>query len=250
MGPVYARSDSRVGAIVHGRIRPARRAAYRCDITYCTNKELTFDYLRDRIALAERTDRVQLADREAVAGRSACAKLILRGLFFAIVDEADSVLVDEARTPLIISGVGPASGARDCTTTALRACAAPRARARTFVLDASRTPSALTDKARTGWRNGPKNMRGCLGRAAARGAREAGVGRDAPVPSRHALSGARRQVQIIDEFTGRILADRTWEQGLHQMVEAKEGCRCPSQQTSVRVSPISASFGATCGSRA
>ena len=82
-----------------------RRAAYACDVTYCTNKELAFDYLRDRIVLG-RTPRPTAAAARAAARRAtrASSSLLLRGLHFAIVDEADSVLIDEARTPLIISG--------------------------------------------------------------------------------------------------------------------------------------------------
>ncbi len=128
MRPVYETLGLTVGVIVHGKDPGARRAAYGCDITYCTNKELTFDYLRDRIALGRNESRIQLAI-EKLSGREARAnQLILRGLFYAIVDEADSVLVDEARTPLIIAGAGPAGPEREMYETALELAGAPGSR--------------------------------------------------------------------------------------------------------------------------
>ena len=106
MGPLFRALGLSVGTIVDGMQHAERRAAYACDITYCTNKELVFDYLRDRIvrggvgAMRMRLDGLV---RRAVRSRD---RLLLRGLCFAIVDEADSVLIDEARTPLIISRSG------------------------------------------------------------------------------------------------------------------------------------------------
>ena len=96
-----------VGVVEHGQQAQDRQRAYACDVTYCTNKELVFDYLRDRLALGARRGRARLLIDELfktrLAGQS--QRLLLRGLHFAIVDEADSVLIDEARTPLILSGM-------------------------------------------------------------------------------------------------------------------------------------------------
>jgi preprotein translocase subunit SecA len=119
MRPIYAMLGLSVGHIVHGLDPAARRQAYGCDITYCTNKELTFDYLRDRIALGRNESRIQLAI-EKLSGQAARAdQLNLRGLYYAIVDEADSILIDEARTPLIISGAGAAGPEREMYELAL-----------------------------------------------------------------------------------------------------------------------------------
>src|SRR3989441_3677497 len=84
----------------------ARRAAYACDVTYCTNKEVVFDYLKDRILLGRQPGRIQLQLERLCGERARVRQLLHRGLYYAIVDEADSVLIDEARTPLIISGGG------------------------------------------------------------------------------------------------------------------------------------------------
>ena len=96
-----------VGVVEHGQQAQDRQRAYACDVTYCTNKELVFDYLRDRLALGARRGRSRLLVDELFKTRSVgqSQRLLLRGLHFAIVDEADSVLIDEARTPLILSGM-------------------------------------------------------------------------------------------------------------------------------------------------
>ena len=97
MGPIYRALGLTVGTIVHGMAPDAKRAAYRCDVTYCTNKEVTFDYLRDRIILWDRPSQTRLQLEHLYGERSRVHHLLLRGLHFAIVDEADSVLIDEAR---------------------------------------------------------------------------------------------------------------------------------------------------------
>src|SRR6266702_2609803 len=94
------------GVVEHGQQFRDRQRAYACDVTYCTNKELVFDYLRDRLALGTRRSHTRVLVDELFQDRPAgsSGKLLLRGLNFAIVDEADSILIDEARTPLILSG--------------------------------------------------------------------------------------------------------------------------------------------------
>ena len=103
LAPLYGFFGLSVGTVVQGMEIPARRAAYACDVTYCTNKELAFDYLKDRVTMGQRRGDLHLK-LGVLTGRDAGANsLLLRGLHFAIVDEADSVLIDEARTPLILS---------------------------------------------------------------------------------------------------------------------------------------------------
>ena len=97
-----------VGTVVEGRTLDERRAAYGCDICYCSNKELVFDYLKDRVTLGEVGNPIPLQLERVYRDDSRLGSLLLRGLHFAIVDEADSVLVDEARVPVIISRSAPA----------------------------------------------------------------------------------------------------------------------------------------------
>ena len=233
MRPVYEMLGLSVGAIVHGQDPATRRSIYASDVTYCTNKELTFDYLRDRIALGRNESRIQLAI-ERLSGRDARANhLNLRGLFYAIVDEADSVLIDEARTPLVISGAGAAGPELEMYQTALE-LAAELNEVEHYRLDAQERSAELTSAGRA-WladraQSLPPLFRG--ERRCEELIHQALTATQLFQRDTHYLVRDKK-VQIIDEFTGRILADRTWEQGLHQMVEAKEGLALSSRQTSV-----------------
>ena len=225
MGPIYRALGLTVGVIVHGLDHLARRAAYQCAVTYCTNKEVVFDYLRDRLALGQRRNPLHL-QIERLAGTGRRPELLLRGLHYGIVDEADSVLVDEARTPLIISGEGGASAGAEhavyATALALADGLEPR---RDFRLDARERLAHLTE---AGAVRLEERTRALGGLWAGRLRREELV-RQA-LTARHLFQRDTHylvqdgKVQIIDEYTGRVLADRSWEQGLHQLIEAKEGC--------------------------
>ncbi len=108
MGPIYRFCGLTVAYVQGGMDPRARRAAYAADITYTTNKEVTADYLRDLLALGRRRDTTTaILTRLVEGGAVGTDRLVLRGLEYAIVDEADSVLIDEGVTPLIISGQGP-----------------------------------------------------------------------------------------------------------------------------------------------
>jgi preprotein translocase subunit SecA len=233
MGPVYAMLGLRVGVIVHGKDPSMRRAAYACDVTYCTNKELTFDYLRDRIALGRDESRIQLAIEKLSGGVSRASQLNLRGLFYAIVDEADSVLIDEARTPLVISGAGDNALEREMYDTALK-LAAKLQPGTHFRIQAQDRQLELTDAGREQLDHWAPDLPPLF-----QGERRREELVTQALSATHLFERDKhylvrdKKVHIIDEFTGRVLADRTWEQGLHQMVEAKEGCPLSSQQTSV-----------------
>jgi preprotein translocase subunit SecA len=221
MGPLYRRLGLSVGTVVHGLSTPQRRAAYGCDITYCTNKELAFDYLRDRVALGERSSRTHLALDRLRADTARAAGVVLRGLWFAIVDEADSVFVDDARTPLILSRM---------TDSGFDAAQCAQA------LDlAQRLQEGLHYTADLRLRRIRVTPRG-IDRVAEESQPDAGFGaRRLEEAVQQALSAlllyrrdqqyvvAEGKVQIVDESTGRVMPDRAWERGLHQMIEAKEG---------------------------
>src|SRR2546426_8747390 len=101
------------GVIRHGMDPAARRAAYAGDVTYCTNKEVVFDYLRDRIVLGDQPGAAQLRLERLYGGQARVRPPLPRGLPYPIVDEADSVLLDEGRTPPLISrGSGGTGEAR------------------------------------------------------------------------------------------------------------------------------------------
>ena len=225
--PVCKALGLTVGLIEHGQPPQERQRAYACDVAYCTNKELVFDYLRDRLALGARRGRARLLVDELFKTRLAFQSqpLLLRGLHFAIVDEADSVLIDEARTPLILSGMpGEAENDAGLYETALD-FARRLLPGEDFHVLAGRKAIRLTAQ---GERRMAELTVGLQGLWAIRRAREELVQQ-----ALSALHFFRRdvqyivadgKVQIVDEYTGRVMPDRSWERGLHQLIEAKENC--------------------------
>ena len=224
--PLYAFMGLRVGVIKQDMPLPERRAQYACDIVYVSNKELVFDYLKDRIAAGDSTAN-HLRLRELYRPERQPFTL-LRGLHLAIVDEADSVLIDEARTPLIISETHPDELGEDLYKTAIDL--AKRMTPEHYELSPNKEvwlkPAGLA--AIDAWTT-----------------RFAGVWRSEiwrRELSQKALSAllcyhrdrhyivVENKVQIVDEFTGRVMPDRSWEQGLHQMIEAKEGAEITGQR--------------------
>lgn len=224
MTPLYAMLGLSVGAVTHDLDPVARRGAYRCDVTYCCNKELAFDYLRDRLAVGRQPNRIQLQLARLYGDAAKLRQLVLRGLCFGIVDEADSVLVDEARVPLIISGAGGQVIEKPLYETALR-LAHGLSRGQDFLLDGRERTIRLTASGQavlanraaglTGLWTGPRRREELV--------RQALTALYLFHRDVHYLVRDEK-VQIIDEYTGRIMGDRSWEHGLHQLIELKEGC--------------------------
>ena len=233
MKPVYEMLGLTVGAITHELDPVARRGAYACDITYCCNKELAFDYLRDRLVVGRQPNRIQLQLERLYGDATKLRQLVLRGLCFGIVDEADSVLVDEARVPLIISGAGGQVPEKKIYETALE-LARGLERGQDFTLDGRERSIRLTPRGQATLAKRAADLKGIW----------SGPRRREEVV-RQALTSLYLfhrdihyllrddKVQIIDEYTGRIMGDRSWEQGLHQMIELKEGCPLTPMNTSL-----------------
>jgi preprotein translocase subunit SecA len=206
MGRIYNFLGLTVGTIVHGKDDDQRHEAYAADITYGTNNEFGFDYLRDNM-------------------KYELAQMVQRGHKFVIVDEVDSILIDEARTPLIISG--PSDDRSDLYNSVDKLV--PRLNAEDYELDEKQRTVNLTEA-------GNEHMEQLLA--------EAGLLNDAPlydavnVTIVHHVNQALRahklfqrdkdyivrngEVVIIDEFTGRMMPGRRYSDGLHQALEAKE----------------------------
>lgn len=224
MGSLYRFLGLSVGVVVQGMPRPERRKAYAQAVTYCTNKELAFDYLRDRVALERRSSRLHLA-LEKLRGEPAREDdLVLRGLHFGIVDEADSVFIDEARTPLILSSATRPAEEKEISRRALGFARALIA-GEHYGKDLLERSVTLTDAGRA---QVGALAAGLEGVWTSKRAREELV-----TQALSALELFRRdlhyvvsdgKVQIVDESTGRVMPDRSWERGLHQMIEAKEDC--------------------------
>lgn len=225
MQPLYRALDLQVGCVIHGQTPAERRQAYQCDITYATNKELVFDYLRDSLTLGERHEQL-LVQAEYLHGQIQRSKqVLLRGLHFAIVDEADSILIDEARTPLIISGAAGGDEERRFLQQALD-LASELSLDEDYLLDKARRQLRLTDFGRKKIETATAGL-GPLWSGLVR--RESTIHQALTAihffhrDEQYLLRDGK--VQIVDEFTGRVMEDRSWEQGLHQLIELKEGCK-------------------------
>ncbi|MBP5217247.1 MAG: preprotein translocase subunit SecA [Bacilli bacterium] len=211
MGQVYRFLGLTVGVNLASKTAAEKREAYLCDITYTTNSELGFDYLRDNMA-------------PTLQGR------VLRGLKFCIVDEADSILIDESRTPLIISG-----GAR---TAASQYQVADRfvktlKKERDFTIDIKTKSCSLTEEGSTraermfGVRNlyDPENQ-DLVHRIHQTLKANYIMARDVEY-----MVDAERTIQLIDQFTGRIMKGREYNDGLQQAIQAKEGVEIKQETT-------------------
>ena len=236
MGPVYAALGLTVGVVKQGMDLEARRAAYGCDVTYCTNKELVFDYLKDRLVVGQVPSQTHLY-LEQLHSIDTPQRLLLRGLHYAIVDEADSVLVDEARTPLIIAQRSQEPIEHTVYEQALK-LASHLTEGEEFVVDHAERHVRLMARgeARLGELAEPFG-----GVWKGRRRREAFV--QQALTAQHLFHREQHylvqeeSIRIIDEYTGRVMPDRSWEGGLHQMIEVKEGCPLGHrQETLARIS--------------
>lgn len=235
--PVYEALGLTLGMVAGGMPLPQRRAAYACDVTYCSNKEVAFDYLRDRISLGSKPSELQLQLQRLYDGNAGSGKLLLRGLSFAIVDEIDSVLIDEARTPLVISTEARNVEEERIIHEALDLAGA-LARDRDFAVNATDRLVALTESGRKALdemaRAAGGMWTGALHRE--RLVTQALTALHRFVRDEHYLVRDGR-IQVIDEFTGRIMGDRAWGRGLQQLIEAKEGCAITAnRETLARIS--------------
>lgn len=225
MTPVYAGIGLRVGTIVHGLTLEARREAYGCDVTYCTNKELAFDYLKDRIVLWDRPGEVRLQLERLQGEKSRINNTVMRGLHFVIIDEADSVLIDEARTPLIISSESDNDSEQVVYREAFDLAVTLEGGGVDFSVFSEEKTIELTSsgKTKTDGHDWPENNGIWTSKEQRRElVRQALVAINLFSRDKHYLVN-NGKVQIIDEFTGRVMADRSWERGLQQFIEAKEG---------------------------
>ncbi len=221
MGKIYRYLGLSVGLIVHGLNNEERRAAYACDVTYGTNNELGFDYLRDNMVTYKQM-------------------MVQRGLNFAIVDEVDSILIDEARTPLIISGMGDESS--DLYEKADRLVK------RMKVIKVAETDDKLDLDEITDDADYIVDEKAHSAVLTSRGVKKAeqyfqleNLSDQENYQINHHINNALKangtmnrdqdyvvkdgEVLIVDDFTGRLMLGRRYSNGLHQAIEAKEGVK-------------------------
>jgi len=237
MRPVYEALGISVAFATAEMDHKARQAAYTADVVYVTNKTLVFDYLRDRILLATSSSSLHLRIEKLYGADTRSRRLLLRGLHYAIVDEADSVLIDEARTPLIIS---TEVSAGDEALVAGQALDIARQLdiGEDFVIVLAERRIALTEAGH----QRVVDLCHALGGVWAGAMRREELVTQALtalhifVRDDHYLV-REGKIQVIDEHTGRVMADRSWGQGLHQLIEAKEGCEItPRKESLARIS--------------
>jgi len=233
MRPVYKALGLDVGVVEEGMDPQARQAAYGSDVTYCTNKQVAFDHLRDRLSLRTQPGRLHLQLEGLYSDQAHRTSLILRGLCFAIVDEADSVLVDEAVTPLIIARQGDTRNKQQTYEQALQLAGRMNG-GRDFSVSPREKTLQLTEKGRLRLDELTGSLGGLWQNSRYRDELTAQALR-----ALHLFVKDRQylvkdgKVKIIDEFTGRVMADRSWERGLHQMIEVKEGCEITGEQETI-----------------
>jgi len=225
MAPLYERLGLTVGIITEDMDESARRDAYACDVVYGTNKQIAFDYLRDRIVMRHAPCRLAMQVESLHDSSSRTRRLLMRGLCFAIVDEADSVLIDEACTPLLISQTGQENTEMSARYQEAWLLAGALDEVEDYVINQATRSVQLTPA-------GKKH----ISEMATESSMHWPLQRHCEELVVKALSAARlyqcdhdylvkeNRVYIIDGFTGRVMKDRTWEQGLHQLIEIKEGC--------------------------
>ena len=223
MGKVYRYMGLSVGLVIPGMMPPERREAYAADITYCTNNELGFDYLRDNMAIYKQ-------------------ELVQRGHAFAIVDEVDSILIDEARTPLIISGKGEDSSQlyqmADKFVSTLRKQVFAKTEDKEvqddydcdyFVDEKSRTVSLTASGiAKAEKFFGVENLADAENTTLSHHINQAMKARGLMKKDIDYVV-KDGEIIIVDEFTGRLMYGRRYNEGLHQAIEAKEGVTVASE---------------------
>ncbi|MFO0914950.1 MAG: preprotein translocase subunit SecA [Pirellulales bacterium] len=223
MRPIYTLLGMSVGVIETPMTRPQRAQAYSSDITYGTAKEIGFDFLRDRLLLRQLTQHRRDFCSDATEGSG--DKPIQRDPYFSLVDEADSILIDEARTPLIISALSGEAQEQITSTYAWAAMNASRFEAdRHYEYDHDKKKVELTAEGRQMVRGlpQPEAMSGvglidCYDFIE----RAIKVNRDFQRDQHYVVSD-KGEIVIVDEFTGRLADGRKWRDGIHQAIEAKE----------------------------
>ncbi len=238
MDKIYRFCGLSVAHVEQGMEPPKRREAYQADITYCTNKEVTADFLRDRLALGKLRGLPEaLLGKIADGAGSGTDRLVQRGLNYAIVDEADSVLIDEAVTPLIISGNAPNPEQVEAFNQAAELAGQLKFQEH-FSINQRYREVELTAAGKKRLDELADDLGGIW--SGARRREELVV--QALTAGRFYLRDKQYVVQegkvvIVDEFTGRLMPDREWRDGLHQAVEAVEHLEInPPKDTYARVS--------------
>ncbi len=228
--PLYQRLGLVVGSVVDGMETEQRCKSYAGDIVHTTNKQIVFDYLRDKVEMAEDTGPARFQFKQLQREQQNALPLLLRGLCFAIIDEADSILIDEAGTPLIISKNLMTETSEATYVDALH-LASRLVITKHFTVDDQQRSITLNEAGESHLQDLTQTMAEVWQSKRRRNTlvTQALTAQYLFAVNKHYLIHEDK-VQIIDQLTGRVMEDRSWEQGLHQMIEAKEGCIITAQR--------------------
>lgn len=237
MTPIYRFCGLTVRYLTQETPPPERRAAYEADITYLTNKEVTADFLRDQLAMGRRPNLASVLHQTVLGGAAINSSTVMRGLAVAIVDEADSVLVDEAVTPLIISGSAPNDEQVRAFEQATQ-LAAQLEPDRDYQVNQRYREVKLTDRGRDRLTELCADLHGIWAGQRRRNelvTQALSAGQLFHRDQHYIIDDGK--IVLVDEFTGRLMPDRTWRAGLHQAVESKEQLDIqPMKDTLARIS--------------
>jgi preprotein translocase subunit SecA len=226
MGPVYKSLGLNVGHVIHDSTPSERVDHYRRTVVYVTSKELVADFLRDQIILGNLRTSTQTRVGRLMNGGAENRPLQLPGLFRVLVDEADSLLVDEAVTPLIISNSPDGEEGNAALYRSADDLAKQLVLHRDFTIDKEVKSVDLTERGQETLENLPNPGNFWKGqRRREELVTQALTARYCFIRDEQYLVDPEGKVQIIDEFTGRVMADRSWRHGLHQAIEIKEGTK-------------------------
>lgn len=238
MRPLYEKLGLSVDVADEHRADPDKlRKAYASQITYCTSKQVTFDYLKDQISLRTQGGQISQQLNKLNQTQDHGRPVLLRGLCFAIVDEADSILIDEARTPLILSKEVK-SQIPDCVYTEALDLSGQLLESNDFLIHSQQRSIELTEAGKQALAEACKLKSGIWKRP-----RQRNELIKQALSAEHLFTRDQDylvkddKIQIIDSNTGRTMPDRSWELGLHQMIETRENCPIsPPKETLARIS--------------
>lgn len=229
--PLYQQMGLSSASVIDGMETEPRKAAYQCDIVHSTSQQITFDYLRDRMEMGDEIGKLEIQFKHLQNQHlHKPSAFLLRGLCFTIIDEADSLLVDEAKTPLIISQTRQSEEQNQTYFDALYLATSLNNQS-DYKVNGQHQEVALTTA-------GKKNLAELVNTLGdywqQRKRREIMVSQALKakllfIRDTHYLVRDDK-IEIIDALTGRAMPDRSWEHGLHQLIEAKESCEITGER--------------------
>jgi len=228
--PLYQGMGLTSGSIVDGMETEPRKDVYKCDIVHSTSQQITFDYLRDRMEMGDDIGKLQIQFKHLQnQQQSKPSAFLLRGLCFTIIDEADSLLIDEAKTPLIISQTRENEKQNQSYADALYLV---KSLSDTdFKINETHQEIILTSTGKTKLLELAKTLDDEWQQKRRREIMviQALKATHLFIRDKHYLVRDDK-IEIIDALTGRSMPDRSWEHGLHQLIEAKEGCEITGER--------------------